>query len=384
MRQRMGKRINKNKPKIYLVGGAVRDKLLGFKVKERDFVVVGSTPEEMLKLGYKQVGRDFPVFLHPKTHEEYALARTERKTGKGYTGFQCFTAKSVTLEEDLMRRDITINAIAQERNGKIIDPFRGTQDLKKKLLRHVSEAFAEDPVRILRVARFASRFCDFKVHPTTYKLMRQMLAAGEVDALVPERIWQELVRALGEKCPERFFAVLDVSHALPVLFPEIMRAKKKILVALMFAVKLTINDKLDEDSSKKIRFAAMWGSLDLESAKALGKRLRVPSAYQDLTILIIKYNNIYKKLSKFKAETLLQLFEVTDAFRRKERFVEFLYACEANAKPTEIVPREKILAIYNKVSKISISKLLTKKQIAADNIREEVHNIRLAKIIKYL
>src|SRR5215218_1314440 len=206
--------------KIYEVGGAVRDELLGLPVQDRDYVVVGATPDEMIELGYKPVGRDFPVFLHPETHEEYALARTERKTGRGYHGFQFHAAPDVTLEEDLQRRDLTINAIARDENGEIIDPYNGSDDLSLGILRHVSPAFAEDPVRILRVARFAARF-GFEIAPETAELMREMVSSGEVDALVPERVWQELARGLMEERPSRLFDVLQECGALARIAPEL-------------------------------------------------------------------------------------------------------------------------------------------------------------------
>lgn len=208
--------------KIYQVGGAVRDKLLGKPVKDRDWVVVGSTPEEMKSLGYKPVGKDFPVFLHPETKEEYALARTERKTGKGYKGFTFHTSSEITLEDDLVRRDLTINAMAEDEDGKLIDPFGGEQDLKDSMLRHVSPAFVEDPLRVLRVARFAARF-GFKIANETMTLMQTISASGELEALVPERVWTELEKALGGKYPTRFLLVLRACNALKVLFPEIDR-----------------------------------------------------------------------------------------------------------------------------------------------------------------
>src|SRR5256885_5337521 len=207
--------------KAYIVGGAVRDALLGVPVNDRDWVVVGATPDDMLAAGYKPVGQDFPVFLHPQTHEEYALARTERKTAPGYHGFTFHADPSVTLEQDLERRDLTINAMAQDADGRVIDPFGGRDDLRDKVLRHVSPAFAEDPVRILRLARFAARFDDFAVAPQTLALMRDMVRAGEVDALVPERVWQELSRGLMERRPSRMFEVLRACGALARLLPEV-------------------------------------------------------------------------------------------------------------------------------------------------------------------
>src|SRR5690242_3908707 len=204
---------------VYVVGGAVRDELLGLPVQDRDYVVVGATPDEMIALGYRPVGKDYPVFLHPETHEEYALARTERKTGRGYHGFQFHTAPDVTLEQDLERRDLTINAMARDENGTLVDPFNGAEDLSAGILRHVSPAFAEDPVRILRVARFAARF-GFDIAPETFELMRAMVANGEVDALVPERVWQELSRGLMEKEPSRMLEVLEECGALQKIAPE--------------------------------------------------------------------------------------------------------------------------------------------------------------------
>lgn len=252
--------------KIYLVGGCVRDQLLGLKTKDRDWVVVGSTPEEMLELGYRQVGKDFPVFLHPKTNEEYALARTERKTSAGYSGFSFHTAADVTLEEDLIRRDLTINAIALSNKDELIDPFNGMDDIEAKILRHVSPAFVEDPVRILRVARFAARFAelDFNIADETQQLMAEMVNNGEVDSLVPERVWQETMHALNEKIPARYFEVLRDCGALAKLFPEIdqlwgvpqtEKYHPEIDTGIHTMMVLTQAAKLSNDP--KVRFAAL-------------------------------------------------------------------------------------------------------------------------------
>ncbi len=305
--------------KIYLVGGAVRDQLLGVPVKERDWVVVGATPEDMLAAGFRQVGKDFPVFLHPKTNEEYALARTERKVGRGYTGFEFDVSPQVTLEEDLKRRDLTINAMAQTPEGAIIDPYHGREDLAKKILRHVSSAFIEDPVRILRVARFNARF-DFDVAPETLKLMRTMVEQGEVDALVAERVWKEVERALGESYPENFFAVLIACSAFTVLFPQMIFSKTE-LTALRQAVMFSNNPP--------IRFAALLHTLSEFEIQALSDRYRIPAHYRELAILVSKYLPHYQTAKTLTAEELLELLQSTDAFRRFERFKNFLLACEA-------------------------------------------------------
>lgn len=304
--------------KIYLVGGAVRDQLMGLPVKEKDWVVVGATPEEMLAKGFRQVGKDFPVFLHPKTHEEYALARTERKVGRGYTGFTFNASTTVTLEEDLKRRDLTINAIAETDSGEIIDPYHGQADLKKKILRHVSIAFAEDPVRILRVARFNARFGDFVVAPDTLELMRTMVEQGEVDALVAERVWKELERALAEACPQKFFSILSECHALKILFPELLKTKEG-LTALEFAALHT--------KSPKIRFATLLHFLPTVEIKSLCDRYRVPSDYRELAILVATYLKDYQAAKNLTADHLLNLLSMTDALRRPDRFNDFLNSC---------------------------------------------------------
>ncbi|MEI8054476.1 MAG: multifunctional CCA tRNA nucleotidyl transferase/2'3'-cyclic phosphodiesterase/2'nucleotidase/phosphatase [bacterium] len=346
--------------KIYLVGGAVRDQLLGLPVKERDWVVVGATPQEMLSLGFKKVGRDFPVFLHPKTHEEYALARTERKTGRGYTDFICYSDPSVTLEDDLKRRDLTINAIAQSPDGKIIDPYNGCRDLKKHILRHVSPAFAEDSVRILRVARFAARFNDFKVHSQTNKLMQAMLVNGEVDALVPERVWQELQRALSENYPERFFTVLKNTLVLQKLFPEISAHFISVKRALICAVKLS------EDVV--VRFAAITYCLSSEEVKYLCKKYKLPGSYKELSLLVNKLKNNLGKLSS------ITLLEHADAYRRPERFGQFLLVCEAGNK--KIAKISKVLSLaYQATKKIGLTQEVIAKTDKKD-LRQVLHDKR--------
>jgi tRNA nucleotidyltransferase (CCA-adding enzyme) len=346
--------------KLYLVGGAVRDKLLKLPFFEQDWVVVGSTPDEMLEKGFKQVGKDFPVFLHPETQEEYALARTERKTGTGYYGFQCDASKTVTLEEDLLRRDITINAIAETLEGELIDPFHGQRDLQDKLLRHVSPAFSEDPVRILRVARFAAKFAPlgFKVADETLALMQSMVQAGEVDTLVPERVWKEMVRALGEPEPAQFFWVLRACGALQRLWPSLDKlwgvpqpAKHHpeidtgihVMMALKVAVKLTTDKAtrfavICHDLGKGATPPKEWPShkgheeAGVPLIQAFCKRFRVPNEYRDLAIMVSRFHLHCHKTFELRSNTLLATLERLDAFRQPERFEKFLIACTADAR----------------------------------------------------
>jgi tRNA nucleotidyltransferase (CCA-adding enzyme) len=290
--------------KAYVVGGAVRDELLGLAVQDRDYVVVGATPEEMAAAGYKPVGRDFPVFLHPQTHEEYALARTERKSGRGYKGFTVYAAPDVTLEQDLARRDLTINAIARAPDGALIDPFHGQQDVKDGVLRHVSDAFAEDPVRILRVARFAARF-GFRVAGETLALMKAMVASGETDHLVPERVWQEFAKGLAEPGPQRMFEVLEACGLRPKLLPELAQLPK------FFSGPLPV------------RFALLCWPLAEADIKALCDRLKVPNEERELALLACRCRSL---LNASQPGEFLDLFKRADAFRRPERFAAFLEA----------------------------------------------------------
>ncbi|MGH8750621.1 MAG: hypothetical protein ACREUV_02815 [Burkholderiales bacterium] len=317
--------------KIYSVGGAVRDELLGLKVSDRDYVVVGATPEDMQRLGYQPVGKDFPVFLHPKTHEEYALARTERKTARGYKGFKIHTAPDVTLEQDLSRRDLTLNAIARDEHGKIIDPFGGVRDLQAGILRHVSPAFAEDPVRILRVARFAARF-GFRVAKETMVLMRKMSSNGEVDALVAERVWQELAKGLLEARPSRLFAVLRECGALAKILPELDRrfgmprqkqadSGANIMRAIDYAAA--------RNFSLPVRFAALTHDLGAQ-LKALCKRLRAPAASADLALLVARHHADVQRALELDAADIVRLLQAADALRKPQRFREFLDACSCN------------------------------------------------------
>jgi len=307
--------------KFYCVGGAVRDELLGLPVKDRDYVVVGATPEALVKLGYRPVGRDFPVFLHPETHEEYALARTERKTAPGYRGFTFHAAPDVTLEQDLARRDLTINAIAKDGEGGLIDPHHGADDLKAGVLRHVSPAFAEDPVRILRVARFAARY-GFRVAPETMALMRAMAGNGEADALVPERVWQEIARGLMETRPSRMFEVLRECGALARVMPEVDAlwddgdAAREAMRALDAAA----------GASLPARFAVLARWLVPLAVESLATRLKVPADCRDLALLAARHANTALDAAELDAQALLELFNAVDAWRRPERFAELLTA----------------------------------------------------------
>lgn len=303
----------------YLVGGAVRDRLLGYPHSERDWVVVGSTPEQMLAAGFKPVGRDFPVFLHPDTNEEYALARTERKAGRGYHGFVCHSSPDVTLEQDLARRDLTINAMAQTSDGQLIDPYGGRADLEQRLLRHVSPAFAEDPLRVLRVARFAARYhhLGFRVAEPTWALMRDIVASGEIDHLVPERVWKEMSRALMEPDPGVFFRVLAECGALAHLMPELLAAKSATWAALERAAA--------REQPAPVRFALLCAELGGPAARQLCERLKVPNQFRELAVLVA---NSWRALAgRPTPDQALTLLERSDAQRRPERFDQFLTAC---------------------------------------------------------
>jgi tRNA nucleotidyltransferase (CCA-adding enzyme) len=337
---------------VYRVGGSVRDELLGLPVKDHDYVVVGSDPEEMVRLGYRPVGKDFPVFLHPQTKEEYALARTERKTGRGYKGFTVFAAREVTLEQDLARRDLTINAIACAEDGTLIDPFSGARDLRQGVLRHVSSAFAEDPVRILRVARFAARFA-FEIAPETLTLMREMVASGEVDHLVPERAWQELSRGLGEARPALMLEALRACGALARILPEVdalfgvpQPPQYHPEVDTGLHTLLVIDYAAARRFGLPVRFAALTHDLGKGTTprehwprhigheergvgmiRSMCERLRVPNDCRDLAVLSARYHGQVHRAQELRPATVVKLFEHTDALRRPERFEELLQAC---------------------------------------------------------
>jgi tRNA nucleotidyltransferase (CCA-adding enzyme) len=340
---------------VYRVGGSVRDELLGIPVKDHDYVVVGSDPEEMVRLGYRPVGKDFPVFLHPQTKEEYALARTERKTGRGYKGFTVFAAREVTLEQDLARRDLTINAIARAQDGRLIDPFGGERDLRLGVLRHVSPAFAEDPVRILRLARFAARFA-FEIAPETLALMRKMVASGEVDHLVPERAWQEIARGLSEQRPSLLLEALRTCGALARILPEVdalfgvpQPPQHHPEVDTGLHTLLVLDYTASRRFSLPVRFAALTHDLgkgatpreqwprhigheqrSVELIRAVCERLRVPNDCRDLSLIVARYHGQVHRAEELRPATVVKLFEHTDALRRPERFEDVLNACASD------------------------------------------------------
>ncbi|MDH5573152.1 MAG: multifunctional CCA addition/repair protein [Gammaproteobacteria bacterium] len=370
--------------KKYLVGGCVRDELLGLLINDRDWVVVGSSPEEMLNQGYKAVGKDFPVFLHPETKEEYALARTERKTAPGYTGFVFHAAPDVSLEQDLARRDLTINAMAKSESGEIVDPYNGQADLDARVLRHVSPAFSEDPLRILRVARFAARFASlgFKVARDTLGLMQEMVSCGEVNALVPERVWQETQCALGEAKPSVYFEVLRECGALKVLFPEVdalygVPQTEKYhpeidtgIHTMMVIDQAAVISKKDpqvcfaalvHDLGKGVTPKSEWPKhvahevRGLPLVKAMSKRLKIPKDYSDLALLVTEHHLLYHRAAELRASTFVRLFGKLDAFRRPERFEKFVLTCESDSRGRqgheEMQPEQ--TEIFNKTYKVA-------------------------------
>jgi len=344
----------------YLVGGAVRDRLLGLPVVERDWVVIGATGEELEARGFQRVGRSFPVYLHPDTREEYALARTETKTGPGYRGFEVCADQHVTLEQDLARRDLTINAIAEAEDGQLIDPYGGCRDLEDRMLRHVSGAFREDPVRVLRAARFAARFHElgFRLADETLQLMCDMVAAGEVDALIPERVWKETLNALSETRPDVFFRILRQTGALRIIYPELdalfgvpqperwhpeIDTGKHTLMALLDAAR--------SECSNEVRFAVLVHDLgkgmtpkdqwprhigheqrSVKLIKKLCARIGVPNRFRDLAVPVANYHGISHRAAELRPQTLLKVLEALDAFRRPQRLDEFLAACAADAR----------------------------------------------------
>ncbi len=398
---------------IYLVGGAVRDKLLGLAVKDRDWVVTGATPDDMLKQGFTPVGKDFPVFLHPQTHEEYALARTERKTAAGYHGFTFHADSKITLEEDLKRRDLTINAMAEDADGNLLDYVNGQADLEKRILRHVSPAFAEDPVRILRIARFAARFAPsgFTIAAETMQLMRQMVKQGEVNALVPERVWQEMSRALAEPAPEVFIETLRECGALKILFPEIER---------LFGVPQPLEHHPEIDSGVHtlmvlqqacllsdeavVRFAALTHDLGKGTTrkeilphhygheergyylvKDLCKRYKIPNQYRHLAEITARYHTHVHRAFEVKAKTLLKLFQRTDAFRKPQRFQQFLLACTADSRGRtgyenyDYKQAPFVADLRNKVAAVDVQKII-KDGFENEQISAELHRRRISEI----
>ena len=399
--------------KTYLVGGAVRDKLLGYPYHEKDWVVIGATPTVMEQLGFVAVGKDFPVFLHPKTKEEHALARTERKIGRGYTGFNFYCGEDVTLEDDLIRRDLTINAMAEDEQGNIIDPYGGREDLRLKKLRHVSQAFVEDPVRILRIARFAARYhaLGFTVADETLELMRVMVTNGEVDHLVAERVWKEMQRALGEKSPDIFIQILRDCGALARLLPEIealfgvpqtathhpeIDTGIHTLMSLQQAAKLT-NDTC-------VRFATLLHDLGKGSTpktewprhiaheersiplvKRLCDRIAAPKEYKELAVIVAQWHTHCHRALELKPATLLKTLKMTDAFRRPERFAQYLLCCEADARGrTGFEDREYPQAILFR-NALDVSQNINSQEILAQGFKgpafgEAIDRLRLEKI----
>jgi len=338
--------------RTYLVGGSVRDEILGLPVTDHDYVVVGSSPDEMIRLGYRPVGKDFPVFLHPESQEQYALARTERKVSRGYKGFEVYASPEVTLQEDLARRDLTINSIAKDQDGNIIDPFDGVADLEAGLLRHISPAFTEDPVRVLRTARFAARF-GFRIAPETLALMNEMVHNGEVDALVPERMWQEFARGLMERKPSRMFYALRECSALTRIMPEVntlfgvpQPAQYHPEIDTGVHVMMVIDHAASKNYSLPVRFAALTHDLgkgttpptewprhighevrSVQLLRDLCERIRVPNEARDLALLVARYHGDVHRAIELRPATIAGMLQAVDAYRKPERFEEFLQAC---------------------------------------------------------
>lgn len=399
--------------KIYSVGGAVRDELLGLPVTDRDYVVVGATPDEMIAQGYKPVGRDFPVFLHPQTHEEYALARTERKTARGYHGFAFHAAPDVTLEQDLARRDLTINAMAKSDDGALIDPYGGAADLKARVLRHVSPAFAEDPVRILRLARFHARFAhfDFSIADDTLQLMRGMVANGEADALVAERVWQELSRGLMEHKPSRMFEALRACGALARVLPEVdrlwgvpQRAEHHPEVDTGVHVMMVVDHAAQRHYPLDVRFAALTHDLgkgttprdewprhiaheerSVDLVAALCERLRVPAECRDLALVMAKQHGNIHRAAELRAGTIVQLLQNADAFRKPERFTRLLQACESDYRGRlgfhdRPYPQAERLATAFKAAAAVDASAVARQHSEPERIREAIHQARVVAV----
>ena len=393
----------------YLVGGAVRDKLLDIPVKDEDWVVVGARSEDLLEMGYRQVGKGFPVFLHPETHQEYALARTERKIGPGHNAFDFDISEHVSLEEDLLRRDLTINAMAESKSGEIIDPYGGQRDLTNKVLRHVSEAFSEDPLRVLRVARFAARFKDrgFVVADETMSLMTTMVASGELKTLVIERIWQEIELALATAAPQEFVSVLKQCGALAVILPEVdalfgvpqpekyhpeIDTGVHVLMSLEQAAKLSDDvavryATLVHDVGKAVTEKSKWPShychetLGIPLQQSIAQRLRVPNGHAQLAALVCEHHTKLHRVEQLRPSTLLELLESLDAMRQPERLERFLLACEADARgrtgfeDREYPQRDYLNAVLKAISQLDVKALL------AENCKssppELIRNMRL-------
>ena len=382
---------------VYLVGGAVRDQLLNLPVKDRDWVIVGATPQTLIDLGYQQVGKDFPVFLHPQSKEEYALARTERKSGQGYTGFICDFSAEITLEQDLIRRDLTINAMAQDLQGNLYDPYHGADDLRQRILRHVSPAFVEDPLRVLRVARFAARYhhLGFTIAPETLQLMQTLTQQGELQHLTAERVWAETEKALNEKNPEIYFETLRQVGALAVLFPELDAlygvpnpAKyhpeiDSFVHTMMVLQQATLLSEQVDCHKSAVRFAAIchdlgkartpksnWPhhhgheKLGITPTRNLCKRLKVPSYYQQLAELTCEYHTHIHKIVELRPETVVKLFNTFDVWRKPLRFMEFLLVCFADTRGrkgfehSQYPQQEFALALYQAALKVDVQSII--------------------------
>jgi tRNA nucleotidyltransferase (CCA-adding enzyme) len=396
---------------VYCVGGAVRDQLLGLPVQDHDYVVVGATPQQMEALGYRPVGKDFPVFLHPKTNEEYALARTERKTAKGYKGFQVYSTPEINLEQDLARRDLTINAIARDEQGRLIDPYGGVDDLRAGILRHVSPAFIEDPVRILRLARFAARYPEFTVANETQALLQQMVVNGEVDALVPERVWQELAKGLMEVRPSRMFEVLRNCGALDKILPEVeclfgvpQPPQHHPEIDAGVHAMLVIDYAARQNYGLSVRFAALTHDLgkgatpkgilprhigheqrSVELVRELCRRLRVPNDYRDLAVVVAGlHGKVYRAL-ELRPETVLQLLHDADALRQPERFERFLQACECDLRgrtglQDSAFPQADYLRVALRLARAVDAGAIASQQASVETIRSAVFAARVAAI----
>ncbi len=399
--------------KVYQVGGSIRDALLGLPVQDRDWVVVGATPEDLVAQGFVPVGKDFPVFLHPRTHEEYALARTERKTARGYRGFAVHTAPDVTLEQDLARRDLTINAMARDEAGGLIDPYGGQADLQARVLRHVTGAFAEDPVCILRLARFAARLTDFSVAPETLALMQQMVQAGEVDALVPERVWQELARGLMERQPSRMFEVLHACGALARLLPEVQalwgappRAAPHPEIDRGVHLMRVLDMAARLQAPLAVRFACLTRDLgqadaaaelpprqighDARSApllRGLCERLRVPVDCQELADVVAREQGFIHRSDELGPAALLHLLERCDAIRKPERFEQVLLACECDARgwpgwqDRPYPPRDRLRAALHQVRAVATAEIAAQAQaqgLTGAQVGERIRQARIA------
>ncbi|HLT27323.1 MAG TPA: multifunctional CCA addition/repair protein [Zeimonas sp.] len=402
--------------KIYRVGGSVRDELLGLEVKDHDWVVVGATPEELVARGFRPVGRDFPVFLHPETHEEYALARTERKTAPGYRGFEVHAAPDVTLEEDLLRRDLTINAMAIGEDGELVDPHGGLADLRAGVLRHVGPAFAEDPVRILRTARFAARYDGFRVAPETMALMRAMVEAGEADALVAERVWQEISRGLMEKRPSRMFEVLRGCGALERVIPELDRlwgvpqpADHHPEIDTGVHVMMVIDFAAAAGAPLPVRFAALTHDLgkgttpphewprhigheqrSVELVEQLCERLRVPTECRDLARIVAREHGLVHRALELRAGTLAKLLERIDVARRPQRLEAVLAACEADyrgrlGRESRPYPQaEHLRRAARAFASVDTGSIARAHEHEPQSIREAVHDARARAIAQAL